>query len=274
MTKPIEANLNIQRLLKEAGYYKGEIDGKVGPVSKAAIRLILTRRKPEALNWSETRQKWAAGQIILHYAGWRHIVVDGYWGNQSTGAYDEWHRETYGVAAEIPRIPETHKGKTPAQMATPTQAQCPQVYGATQAVIESKLEMLILPYPMRLDWNLSRTVTRAQLHRDCIPSAHDALVEVYRHYGPERIRALGLDRNAGTYVWRSMRGGSNLSMHAFGAAWDFFAQPNGLNTRCPQAKFCADDYVPWFNIWEAKGWTSLGREIGRDWMHLQRARLS
>ena len=147
MTKPIEANLNIQRLLKEAGYYKGEIDGKVGPVSKAAIRLILTRRKPEALNWSETRQKWAAGQIILHYAGWRHIVVDGYWGNQSTGAYDEWHRETYGVAAEIPRIPETHKGKTPAQMATPTQAQCPQVYGATQAVIESKLEMLILPYP-------------------------------------------------------------------------------------------------------------------------------
>ena len=62
-------------------------------------------------------------------------------------------------------------------------------------------------------------------------------------------------------------------MHAYGCAIDHYAAPNGLTTRAPQALFSGKDYVEFFDIWESFGWVSLGRAIGRDWMHIQAARL-
>ena len=44
--------------------------------------------------------------------------------------------------------------------------------------------------------------------------------EVLRAYGEDDLRRLGLDRNAGTYAHRRMRGSSAWSMHAYGKAID------------------------------------------------------
>ena len=46
-----------------------------------------------------------------------------------------------------------------------------------------------------------------------------------------------------------------------------------MTTRCPQALFCGHEYRKFFDICEAHGWLSLGRAIGRDWMHVQAATL-
>jgi hypothetical protein len=126
---------------------------------------------------------------------------------------------------------------------------------------------------MRLDYDMSTVVTRIRLHEECALSAKEALTEIYFSYGEDDLVRLGLNRLAGGYMHRRMRGGSAWSMHAYGCAIDFFAGPNGLTTRCPTALFCGREYVKFFDIWEKHGWVSLGREIGRDWMHVQAARL-
>jgi hypothetical protein len=86
-------------------------------------------------------------------------------------------------------------------------------------------------------------------------------------------RGTGIDRYAGAYTHRKMRGGSNWSMHAFGCAIDFYAEPNGLRTRCPQDLFCGSDYKDFLDIMEAHEWLPAIRLWGADAMHFQRARI-
>jgi len=100
-----------------------------------------------------------------------------------------------------------------------------------------------------------------------------ALLAVRAEYGPEGMRELGLDRYAGAYNKRRMRGGSKWSMHAYGCAIDFYAAPNGLRTRCPKALFCGDEYKPFLDIMQSFDWLPAIRLWGADAMHFQVARI-
>ncbi|TYT26158.1 M15 family metallopeptidase [Luteimonas viscosa] len=265
---------DLQRLLAAAGHYTGAIDGEIGPKSLAAIDAILTAHAAECTSdparWSARRRSAGAAQLALRHAGCDPGVIDGYAGNQTTGALLQWnHRQAYGRDLVL----DTTRTGPAVDSGFPKQSGCNGYYGAPGPAVERQLVMVDLPFPMRLDWNLSRRVTRVQLHARCAESALAAMKEILRKYGLDELRRLGLDRNAGTYNPRRMRGGSAWSMHAYGCAWDFFAGPNGLTTRCPQALFCGREYRKFFDIWEAHGWISLGRAIGRDWMHVQAARL-
>jgi hypothetical protein len=265
---------DLQRLLAAAGYYTGAIDGDIGTKSLAAIDAILTTHAAECTTdpsaWSAKRRQIGAGQLVLKHAQCDPGVVDGYAGNQTIGALLAWnHRQTYGRDLELDR---TRTGPA-IDSDFPKQSQCSTYYGNPGPAVERKLVLVDLPFAMRLDWNLPKKVTRVQLHTRCADSAREAMKEILRKYGNDELRRLGLDRHAGTYNHRRMRGGTAWSMHAYGCAWDFHAAPNGLTTRCPQALFCGREYRKFFDIWEAHGWVSLGRAIGRDWMHVQAARL-
>lgn len=268
----------VQTLLTAAGYLKDQIDGKVGPKTTSAINNVVTRRAGDFSSnpskWSADRRAIGAAQVILKYARFDPGLIDGYWGNGTQGAYLEWdHYTRTGKQLVLPATPIP--GGTPKSSPFPKQSQCPAFYGAAGAggAAEKQLVMIDLPFTMRIDWNLDQKSTRVQLHKKCSDSALAALRAIVQHYGEAELRRLGLDRNAGTYNPRRMRGGTSWSMHAYGCAWDFYAAPNGLNTRCPQALFCKPEYQAFFDIWEAHGWTSLGRAIGRDWMHVQAASL-
>ena len=267
---------DVQALLLAAKYYDGGVDGVVGPKTLTAVEKLLKARVKDvegnANSWSQSRRLVAAGQLVLKYAGYAPGPIDGYVGPNTTDALRLWaYKAITGKEEKIPqnKLP----GYAPPTL-FPKQSECAKFYGAPGSkVLLNQLKMYDLPVPMRIDWNLAQKTSRVKLHSKCGDSAILAIREVVKHYGETQWRKLGLDRNAGTYLHRKMRGGTSWSMHAYGCAWDFYAEPNGLTTRCPQALFCKEEYVAFFNIWEAHGWVPLGRAIGRDFMHVQAARL-
>lgn len=225
---------DVQRLLASAGYYAGAIDGDIGPRSLAAIEAILAAHAGEC---SSDPSKWSASRRLVG-AGQLVLMQAG----DAPGPIDGYAgNQTIGALVEWNHR-QVYGSDLVLDMAPtgpavasgfPKQSGCDAYYGKPGPAVERQLVMVELPFEMRL----------------------------------------GLDRHAGTYNHRRMRGGSAWSMHAYGCAWDFHAAPNGLTTRCPQALFCGREYRAFFDIWEAHGWISLGRAIGRDWMHVQAARL-
>lgn len=268
---------DVQRLLAAAGYYKGPVDGSAASIGAAVEKLLVKHRAlatSDPAKWPEQRRRTAAGQIVLHFAAFNVGAIDGMAGNQTNGAFLEWnHFVTTGKKLVLDRTPIAPAIKTK----FPRQADCPTFYGkpgeGSKGTIEAQLVNVDLPFPFRIDYALNQTRKTLRLHKKCADSAAKAIAEIVQHYGEAEMRRLGLDRFAGDYVPRPMRGGKSWSMHAYGCAIDFYAGRNGLTMRCPEALFCGADYRAFFDIWEKFGWLALGRAIGRDWMHVQAAAL-
>lgn len=262
----------IQSLLKFDMEYDGQIDGDIGPKTLSAVTAVLRRTpNPHVLRYTIQRKCVAAAQIILSEKNYRVGSIDGYWGNETEGAYLEWEAKVKtGKPLALDRIP-IQSGIKHSEF--PAQSNVGLFYGAPGDSVRRQLIRINTPFTLRLDFDLDTFVNQISIHRKCADSAVKALELILDTYGKERIHALGLDRFAGSYVHRKMRGGSAWSMHAYGCAIDWFALPNGLTMRCPEALFCKSEYQAWLDIWEYVGWTSLGRAIGRDYMHVQAASL-
>jgi hypothetical protein len=155
----------------------------------------------------------------------------------------------------------------------PRQREVRTFYGRPGPEIEAQLMYADLPFALRLDWELGQSVRRLRLHKKCAPAAVTALTAVRDHYGMAKMSELGIDRYAGGYNHRKMRGGKSWSMHAYGCAMDFYAAPNGLRTKCPDALFCKPEYKPFLDIMESHGWLPAIRLWGSDAMHFQMAKL-
>lgn len=260
------------RLLASVGYYKGQIES---PGSDATWKAVAVTERNDRASvsplWSNRRRLVAAAQRVLNAQGYEAGAVDGYDGHNTREAYRLWEAAADGKPERVAR-PKLKSRPQPTGI--PRQRDCPKVYGdPARGQVASRLGWAEAPAPMRLDWNLSQTVTRLRVHELCAPSLTDALAAVVAHYGEEEWRRLGLDRYAGGYNHRRMRGGSKWSMHAYGCAIDIYAAPNGLRTRCPKALFCGSEYKPVLDIMEAHGWLNAGRLWGADLMHWQRATL-
>lgn len=260
---------DFQRLAIDLKIYKAAPDGLWGPATRSAMD-ILTSEHTHVRGWSRERIIIAGIQLALSKLGYNPGEIDGYYGGLTAEAFNAWqYKKSHGKKEKL-----SQEVITPSRPSVfPLQRNVNKFYGNPNGQVPSRLVTIIPPYRMVLDWNLSEVVTKITLHELCVESANAALIEIFRFYGQDEINRLGLHRFAGSYNKRKMRGGSSWSMHAYGCAIDFFALPNGLRTRCPEALFCKPEYRAFFDIWEDHGWTSLGRAIGRDWMHVQAARL-
>ena len=267
-----------QMLLAAARYYTGPIDGDAGPMTRAAVQIVEenARRDGEvwgsrALAWPWDRRLIAAGQAILNAQGFEAGAVDGWAGHNTAEALTAWLSSRAGTSAGVKREPTPTR---PDPDTLPRQKDCPAYYGEPGTVaIERRMTYAVLPFALRLDWALHVEVTRLRVHELCAPSLVAALVAVEAEYGIEEMRALGIDRYAGGFNPRRMRGGSSWSTHAYGCATDFNAAPNGLRTRAPKALFSQPPYVKFLDIMETHGWLNGGRLWGADYMHFQQARL-
>lgn len=266
-----------QAVLAAAGFYAGRVDGRDGPMTQAAVievgRALNDRYTQSPSAWTNDRQRVAAMQAALDRLGFEPGVADGLVGHNTLNALAAFHhRQTFGRPLVIPRLSDLPPAK-PARSSLPRQSECDAFYGVPGEEIRAQLVTFTLPYALRLDYDLGTSISRVTLHQKCAPSFGEAMTAVRAEYGHERQTALGLDRYAGGYMHRRMRGGSRWSMHAYGCAVDFYAAPNGLTTRCPRALFCGADYKPFLDIMEAHGWLPAGRLWGMDFMHFQQARL-
>lgn len=276
-------NRTAQLVWADAGFYTGAgFDGIIGPRSREAVNRIEARMAssytflPVPADEYPERRIIAATQAALASLGHSPGPVDGYIGDLTREAIAQWlyARENGGARQSVPRIPARAYMGSVAASALPLQRDVPTVYGqAGTPQLEQNLTTLEFPFAFRIDWNLQQTTNRIRVHRRVSDNLYSALIGVHDHYGEDRWRALGLDRYAGAYNPRKMRGSDRWSMHAYGIAIDFFAEPNGLRTRCPDALFCRAEYVPFLDIMESHGWLPALRLWGADAMHFQAARL-
>lgn len=263
----------LQTMLREHwGLDPGVIDGLLGPVTHGAVHSALSARDEELPDgwqrWSPHRQS----VLALQYACQQHELevgpLDGWWGPQTEYACEQLrHLHKHGFPEppwreDVARVPER-------ALAWPREREIVDFFGAPG----EDLVMLELPYPLRLAWDPETRVSRTQCHARVRDSLRQVLEDVLEHFGLDGVRELELDSYGGGYNHRSKRGGSSLSMHAWGVAFDFCPQHNKLRWGRDRALFARTVYDPWWACWERQGWISLGRARNFDWMHVQAVRL-
>lgn len=129
--------------------------------------------------------------------------------------------------------------------------------------------LITLPYSMRLAWDISKKVNKIVVHKLCA----DAFIKVFKdlldHYGLDMIQQLGIDLFGGTYNCRKMRGGTQLSRHAWSIAIDLDPDRNQLKETKETARFARSEYKPMIDIFYKNGFISYGIEKNYDWMHFE-----
>lgn len=184
------------------------------------------------------------------------IQVDGIAGVATREAF--FRRTGTAPPPAAPR-PETSPNRWPG----PTQRELIAFYGQP-GTGQTQID---LPFPMRLAWDTDTVVEKITCHERVAASLFVALRSILRIYGSlSALREDGLDLLGGCYNLRKMRDRDEWSLHAFGAAIDLDPIRNGLSTPWPKRATMPE---PVIRMFEAEGWTSLGRVIGRDAMHFQ-----
>lgn len=133
---------------------------------------------------------------------------------------------------------------------------------------------IVLPYEMRLAWDMSKTIKKVTCHE----KVADSLLRIFKNllgeYGIVRLQDLGIDRFGGCLNVRLKRGStSSWSIHSWGCAIDLDPDRNLLRETHKTARFARPEYLPMWRIIEAEDWVSLGRVKDYDWQHFQAARL-
>ncbi len=151
----------------------------------------------------------------------------------------------------------------------PRQSDCMAFYGPVGA----NQTQIDIPFDMYLAWDKSTRVRKMTLHEKVATSAGRALQAISETYSLVERAKIGIDLFGGSLNVRRMRGGTAYSMHSWGIAIDFDPERNQLKWGRDKARLAQDDALPFWTIWEAEGWLSLGRTRNFDWMHIQAARL-
>lgn len=125
-----------------------------------------------------------------------------------------------------------------------------------------------MPFPMRLSWNDTVTVTAFQAHRRVGAVIVDALEEILAYRGLEYLQEQDLDRYGGCWNFRKMVSYPALSTHSWGMAIDLNSHVAGYGADpSTQPEFIVAAFKKrgfnWGGDWPPK-WTS-------DPMHFQGA---
>lgn len=131
---------------------------------------------------------------------------------------------------------------------------------------------LVLPYPMRIAWDTSKTVTKIQCHKLIKDRLEKVFTELLAHYGHDKLIELGIDLFGGCLNVRLQRGSkTKWSRHAWGIAIDLDPARNQLKWGKDKAQFAKPEYKPMIDIFYKHGFVGLGPEKNYDWMHFESA---
>ncbi len=233
----------LQSRLTAHGFAAGPIDGEVGALTKAALRAF------EAANGLPV-DGTADPKVVRALRATSSAV-------------------TPAVAYSLPDRDDDDGAGMPEKSPWPRDREMAKFFGEP-----GKNQVLVeVPFDMFLSWDTNERYRRVSVHRKVAKSAESCLQKIATTYSAIERHALGIDICGGTLAVRRKRGGRTLSTHAYGAAFDFDPLRNGLNVKAPMSRLSHQDAIPFWEIWEAEGWVSLGRARNFDWMHVQAVRL-
>lgn len=261
----------LQHLLRAAGYYAGDIDGDIGPKTRAAIDQILAKNKGAlpAGRISEARRRVMAAQLVLKAAGFEAGPIDGYAGMLTKQALVDWNEEQLTGHRPMPWRPDDEP--MPDTAPAPSwgrQRDMERRFGPAGGP-QCTRGQVTPPYPMVLAWNPRQAVRVISCHEAVALSVERVLKRVEEAYSYESIQGLGLHLFGGCFNLRKKRGGATLSTHSWAVALDFDPDRNQLKWGRDRARLAKEDADTWWRCWEADGWLSLGRARNFDWMHVQ-----
>lgn len=257
---------SIQRFLNANGYSPGPIDGDWATQSDRAARAYLLAlpagKTSYRSDWLTNRVRQAVEQALIRRAtGYDLGVFDGLTGARTQVGLEKWQDHiTFNR-----KSPNPSAGLSTATV-WPRQKDALTFYGKPG----TNHTTIVPPYRVMFGATQVKKIT---LNERCAESGLRILERVHAEYGDDRIAELGLDRYGGSYNNRVMRNGSQLSTHAFAAAWDWDPARNQLRMTSKTAQFAKPEYAGFINAHEAEGWISLGRARNFDWMHFQAVRL-
>lgn len=132
------------------------------------------------------------------------------------------------------------------------------------------LTVIPLPYPMRIAWDLKKSVSKIQCHKLVAPNLQDVFKTLNIQYGYDRIKELGIDLYGGCVNVRLMRGSkTKWSRHSWGIAIDLDPARNKLKESKKTARFARPEYKMMMDIFYANGFINLGVEKNYDFMHFE-----
>ena len=142
-------------------------------------------------------------------------------------------------------------------------------YGKPNETGEGYLTTILLPYPMKLAWDLDTKVSKMRCHKLAAEAFLNVFNDLLAEYGMREIERLGIDLFGGCFNYRKMRGGSSWSKHAWAIAIDLDPARNKLKETAKTARFARPEYQKMIDIFYKNGFISLGIEKGYDWMHFE-----
>ena len=164
-------------------------------------------------------------------------------------------------------------------MQWPHQSQARSFYGdpdpdhdgfPNRAWEDANLVLLPPPFRMVLAWQKMQCVRNIRVHRKCEDSLISVLTNIACHFGSEQaLEANGLHLFGGCYTFRTMRGGTSLSMHSFGCAIDLDPERNPLGK--PYDEKAGMMPMEVVRMFESEGWVWGGRWKRPDCQHFQAA---
>lgn len=177
------------------------------------------------------------------------VPADGFWGRVSQAAC---RRHLEGL---MPR---------PNPWPAADVASMEQFYG--RAGDEGSLVGITPPYPMFYD---GRQVKTLRCHKRVADSLLRVLTAIGAGHGGRREVMEAAEDYGGCFNHRLKRGGSSLSIHAWGAAIDLDADDNTFRDTWPAQ---ADMPLEIMEAFAREGWVSAGAFWGYDAMHFQATR--
>lgn len=133
---------------------------------------------------------------------------------------------------------------------------------------ESNMTVIKFPYPMRIAWDLTKTVTTTRCHKLAAPAFNAVFADLLAAYGLPKLQALGIDLFGGLVNFRLQRGSkTKWSRHAWGIAIDLDPARNGLKTKWKDAQFSKPEYKAMINIFRKHGFIGYGPDRNYDAMH-------
>jgi len=142
-------------------------------------------------------------------------------------------------------------------------------YGKPNETGEGYLTTILLPYQMKLAWDLDTKVSKMRCHKLAAEAFLNVFNDLLAEYGMKEIERLGIDLFGGCFNYRKMRGGTSWSTHAWAIAIDLDPARNKLKETAKTARFARPEYQPMIDIFYRHGFISLGVEKGYDWMHFE-----